>query len=548
VAESLAQWAIELQVPGWQAILESLQKLLGSLQQLEAAAQPLRRTLEALGGAEAPRTLASQWQEVQQQATRAAGQIQQVARAAQQAPTDEVGALASAYQSLSSAVHKVKGLLGEQEGLRFAGEAVGLLISHLQALPAGAAATQAVAAAQRELGATTGQAALAFQLLAPGVQQAWTALRAQQGPQQAAQNIAQLVRHFRELAQEAEGQRRLAQQLNELAQNTQRVQGAYQTLTGTLGQWLRAGLAVSAEGQRLGFVMSQISFEVAGLFTPAIHASLRVLQELWLSLRNLSEEQTRWVQGVTLAGVMSLGWAAGLGRLGVLLQGVSAALQANPLFTLAGALLGLSTVTEEGRQALGRLLAAFGRLAEAVLPLISLLAEVFTPVVAAVAPIVEWLANLVASLEQFKEILAAATVSLVTFFATFNLIKGVIALVTALRAALIALNATLLGTPIGWIAMAAALVAGGLAYLFMSSQQASAAAAPARGGGHARLTPSYSGGPEAVESAWMRIQQNILRMDTAQITRERQLTSLQAIERNTDRLVRNQNDRNFVGA
>ncbi len=193
-----------------------------------------------------------------------------------------------------------------------------------------------------------------------------------------------------------------------LAGVAQLASSGFGALTSTIGGFVRSGLSGTTTGERLGLQFQLLSREIASLFLPIIERVVGALQSVTSWFRSLDGPQQAFI------GKMLTMAAAGLGVVMVLpkiiggLQGMAAGfalLSANPFILVVAALGALLAGTEEGRGALGRLLAAFAPLldiaamiAEAFTPVVELFGSVLPPILSAVTAIFDAMAAVVRGL------------------------------------------------------------------------------------------------------------------------------------------------------
>lgn len=203
-------------------------------------------------------------------------------------------------------------------------------------------------------------------------------------------------------------------------------------ITAGIGGWVRAGMAGTAEAQRLGMAMQLISREVANVFAPWIHKAVTFVEELGRKFRTLTASQQEtireWVKwGAIISGTMMIlprvvggvnalvqaTRALGLARAGAAVTGLvrggaaaGAAGQAagvagaagtagllGPIGLTIGAFVGLLAVTKEGRETLKNLWKAVEPIVTALGRLATSIAHVLLPVIEGLSKAIAWLVN-----------------------------------------------------------------------------------------------------------------------------------------------------------
>lgn len=338
----------------------------------------------------------------------------------------------------------------------------------------------------------------------------------------------------------------------------------YGVASAALLGWVRAGLQGTAEGERMGLMFGLVSREIASIFTPAIHAMIRALENAYAALRELTGGQQETIRNTAAMVLGFLGIATLVPRLIGSVQALGAALSgalaAQPVLFLVSALGGLLLATEDGRAALGELASAmepimraavqvaqaFGTVAEAIAPTIRVLSTVLGWIAKLLGPVLEFVAPVVALTLLFNALGNAIVAAFVRGAAAIGGATAALTANTAAATANAAANTAagaasgaasagsaaagaaggflgrvggFLSGPLGLIPSLGLGLLGGLFSLFGSRKEEK----PAE-----RLSPS-SGTFESIESSYQRVQQEVARTDIAQRTRERSLGVLEEI-------------------
>lgn len=343
--------------------------------------------------------------------------------------------------------------------------------------------------------------------------------------------------------------------------------GAYDYLKAQiLYGFVRAGMAATAEGERLAFMTGFLAREIASVFTPAIHATIAGIERMVSWFRNLGGEHQQAIRNATAAALGFLGVSKAVEFLTARAVGLGSALRAlfvgNPILLVASALVGLLAMSEQGRQTLGNLFAAalplanaLARVIEAMQPMAELVAAVLTPVLTILSAIVEKLSPLIGIIGPMVILtylfttlgnllvttwtkgtaaLAAYTAATTAQSAAEMNLMGAFGMSTAAawnaaRAKSMAAAPGVLGSitgalgPVGIIGAIAGLGLGLVGLL--SARSAKPREELLQGGGAF----------ESVESSFNRVQAAVNRADVAQRTRERQVAILDQIAENTGR-------------
>lgn len=148
------------------------------------------------------------------------------------------------------------------------------------------------------------------------------------------------------------------------------VKNAFTVAAGVVSGFVRAGLSGTAAGERLAYVFTQFSREVASVFLPVIQLATAALEKITDWLRNLS--------GSGQAAILAIG-AAIATAVAVATGGLSAVLSAVVLVTAA--FYRFMQATEGGRNALAKIQGIFARIGEKIGPLLERMGERISEVI-----------------------------------------------------------------------------------------------------------------------------------------------------------------------
>lgn len=280
-----------------------------------------------------------------------------------------------------------------------------------------------------------------------------------------------------------------------------------------------AGLAASSAGQILAFQMERLSRTVAGLFGPEIYAAINGVQRLTDWINSLSNAQktaiAHWLEGglaaltfasilpkvfggiqLVIGGVKALtaaltlsGWGAVLPVLGAIVSGLGAFGAASKVGRdgvggLLGAMQGLgqelgkiasgiAAAFEPLRPVAERIFERLATTAALLGPILLDLAQAFEPIIEAIGnvliPLLDGLNLLLQTLgAEVVKVAAAWLAGVGTYRLLISVIPAVISGIMAIVNAIRTLNVALaiknaLEGPTGWVKLAAAVVAAGVA-------------------------------------------------------------------------------------
>ena len=239
-----------------------------------------------------------------------------------------------------------------------------------------------------------------------------------------------------------------------------------------------------------------LQIQLGRMFVPLLRETTQRIQQLVKWFKSLSDDTREQVLHWTKVTLVASGFLAVLPRIISIassvgtafkaVQGAMALLTANPIVAVIAAIIGLFAATEQGRAVLGKvftLLAdTFGKVMEALQPLLTTLAEVFGEIVDAISPLFEIVSSLLDMLQPFIEIMAGL----------FKAVAGAIKVVMELLKPLLALIKTIFGI---------------FAALFSSLSSASGSAGSAAGSAYfVGLVMEIRAGKKTVQDAMMEIQ------------------------------------------
>jgi len=180
----------------------------------------------------------------------------------------------------------------------------------------------------------------------------------------------------------------------------------YGFLTSKVMGFVSAGLAGTAEGERLNLVMTRLNQSIASIFTPAIHAAIDKLNQLTNWFRNLSGNQQEQIRNMVGMGVAFLGVATIVPKLISAVVALSTAFKTaftnHPVLMIISAIASLLVTTEQGRAAIGKMGAALLPLAsiatsfaKALEPIAAMLNKIVDAAVTIIAPMLSIVAAIV---------------------------------------------------------------------------------------------------------------------------------------------------------
>lgn len=309
---------------------------------------------------------------------------------------------------------------------------------------------------------------------------------------------------------------------------------AYDAAKNAVTGFYQAGIAGTAEMQRFQIQMTFLSREVAAIFTPALDRATEALSGVVGWFRSLSGAQQdnlmHWAMGAAAAATMAATLPkviAGVKGVGMALRsmiaggtgGISAILE--PLLQLAGAMIGFAIGSGKATGSLGKfwdgLKSIVSGVMDTVMPAISALAEMFTPLI---EPVLEVFGELGGILKEVGGLLLDLATFALPILVTWWKI-----LLEAIRLVLDALKQV-------------AKFANDLNHSIFGIQRVRSAENRA-GNGH-RNVAANDVGFESATAAYSRIQTGFLRATSPErIAKQQldvqktQLTTLQKIEHNT---------------
>lgn len=316
----------------------------------------------------------------------------------------------------------------------------------------------------------------------------------------------------------------------------------YAYLAGKVIGFVQAGLAGTAEGERLSIVMQRLNRDIASIFTPAITAVIQKLAQLADWFRNLTGSQQEQIRNMVGMGLAFLGVVTIVPKL---ISGVAAlsaafkgAFAAHPILMIVSAIAALLVTTEQGRAALGKIGAAmlpladiaasFSKALEPIARMMGRIVEaaalILTPIIEVVAILTSFIGPVILLTVSFYALGVAATSTFVSMISSISLT----ALATGtLTGAVWLLNIALHALKAHPIIAILSLIVGIISFvgsLFSKKQEKP----------REQLTPA-GGAMESFEATYARIQQQIAKTDVAQQTRQAQLAELRSINRAVSR-------------
>ena len=224
---------------------------------------------------------------------------------------------------------------------------------------------------------------------------------------------------------------------------------AFAAMSAGIGGWVRAGLQGTGIGNYLQLQFSQLSKEIAGVFLPTVQRVVSGVQAVTSWFRSLTGAQQDNIRRWAEAAVVAAGVVALLPRLVAGINTVIGALRALTAATastgwgavlvavglVAGALAGLVTATESGRNAFSKLWGALqpiiGHMMEAWSKLATPLLEAFEKAAPAVVGVLQTVVEQIISVcQSFMEPMLA--VAKVFFSAFMSLVPAIAPLVEVL--------------------------------------------------------------------------------------------------------------------
>lgn len=231
----------------------------------------------------------------------------------------------------------------------------------------------------------------------------------------------------------------------------QQAEAAFNKLNGTVGGFVRQGIAASAMGDVLNFQLQRLALSIAGLFGPELNKIIGLIERFTNYLNSLSAEQRSFIAhmiegaaaGLLIAKVMPMifagvqmvtsgvmGLAGALGILDVETGGLLPLLGA-----LVSAFLGVAVGTEVGR-------GAFGDLFDTIKPVLAVLQNAFSGVMESLGPLFSAITDLASAFmpiieavievaAALAEVLIPAVAAIVELLRPFLALLGLIAKVVA---------------------------------------------------------------------------------------------------------------------